>query len=99
MELGARAYVSKSSGPQVAIEAIGAVLDGQPYVDLAIDLGAAKRHPWYQLTNGERAVLLALARGENPKAIAIDSDRSYKTITASLTFSGSRPSSSASSGN
>ncbi|HEY0660859.1 MAG TPA: response regulator transcription factor [Lysobacter sp.] len=81
LDHGARAYVSKSSGPQVAIEAVHAVMAGRTYVDAAIDLDAAKDHPWYQLTSGERAVLTALARGENLQAIAIDSNRSYKTVT------------------
>jgi DNA-binding NarL/FixJ family response regulator len=81
LELGAHAFVSKSSGPQVAIEAISAVVAGGTYVDPAVDLDAARKHPWYQLTSGERAVLIALARGENLQAIAIDSDRSYKTVT------------------
>lgn len=81
LELGARAFVSKSSGPQIAIEAITAVVAGTTYVDPVIDLQAAKKHPWHQLTSGERVVLIALARGENLQAIAIDSDRSYKTVT------------------
>lgn len=81
LELGARAYVSKASGPHVAIDAVRAVMAGQVFVDPAIDVGAAKNHPWYQLTSGEQVVLIALARGENLQAIAIDSDRSYKTVT------------------
>lgn len=81
LDMGARAFVSKSSGPQVAIEAISAVVAGGIYVDPVIDLEAAKTHPWQQLTSGERAVLIALARGENLKAIALDSGRSYKTVT------------------
>ena len=81
LELGARAFVSKSSGPQVAIEAISTVVSGKTYVDPAVNVEAAKKYPWYQLTSGERAVLIALARGENLQAIAIDSDRSYKTVT------------------
>ena len=81
LELGARAFVSKSSGPQVAMEAITTVVAGNTYVDPIVDLEAARKHPWHQLTSGERAVLIALARGENLQAIAIDSDRSYKTVT------------------
>lgn len=81
LDMGARAFVSKSSGPQVAIEAISNVVAGDAYVDPVIDLEAAKNHPWHQLTSGERAVVIALARGENLQAIAIDSDRSYKTVT------------------
>ncbi|WP_057916404.1 response regulator [Lysobacter antibioticus] len=81
LDLGARAFVSKSSGPHVAIDAICAVIAGKVYVDPAIDLDAARKHPWNQLTSGEKKVMIALARGESPQAIAIDSNRSYKTIT------------------
>ncbi|WP_051884298.1 response regulator transcription factor [Lysobacter antibioticus] len=80
MELGARGFVSKASGPEVAIEAINAVIAGGRYVDPAIDLDVAAKHPWRQLTSGERAVIISLARGENLQAIAIDSNRSYKTV-------------------
>lgn len=81
LDIGARAFVSKSSGPQTAIEAIDAVVAGRTYVDPVIDLEAAKKHPWHQLTQGERAVLIALAQGENLQVIALDSGRSYKTVT------------------
>jgi DNA-binding NarL/FixJ family response regulator len=81
LDIGARAFVSKSSGPQVAIEAISAVVAGGIYVDPVVDLDAARKHPWHQLTSGERAVLVALARGEDLKVIALDSGRSYKTVT------------------
>ena len=81
LELGARAFVSKSSGPDVANEAIAAVVAGKTYVDPTVDMEAAKKHPWYELTTGEREVLIALARGGNLQAIAIDSNRSYKTVT------------------
>ena len=50
-------------------------------MDPAVDLESARSHPWHQLTSGERKVLLAIARGENLQAIAIDTGRSYKTVT------------------
>lgn len=81
LDLGARGYVLKASGPNVAIEAIRVVSDGGTFMDPAVDLESARSHPWHQLTSGERQVVLALARGENLQAIAIDSGRSYKTIT------------------
>ncbi|WP_363800147.1 response regulator transcription factor [Lysobacter firmicutimachus] len=81
LEIGAQGFVSKSSGPRTVIEAIFAVMLGKNFVDPAIDVVSAKSHPWYQLTSGEQAVVLALARGENLQAIAIDSSRSYKTVT------------------
>jgi two-component system capsular synthesis response regulator RcsB len=82
MDLGVRAYVLKASGPSTAIEAMRLVLEGQRFVDPAVDVEAARAHPWHQLTPGERQVLLAIARGKNLQAIAIDSGRSYKTVTA-----------------
>jgi two-component system capsular synthesis response regulator RcsB len=81
INLGAVAYVSKSSGPRLAIDAVRAVLDGQTFIDPSIDLDAARNHPWNHLTASEREVVLALGRGENMQALAIDSERSYKTVT------------------
>ena len=81
IDLGAMGYVLKSSGPNVAIDAIRAVTDGKTFLDPALDIESARAHPWHQLTRGERQVLLALARGENLQVIAIDSGRSYKTVT------------------
>jgi DNA-binding NarL/FixJ family response regulator len=81
IDLGAVAYVSKGSGPQLAIDAIRAVLYGHTFIDPSIDLDAARNHPWNHLTASEREVLLALGRGENMQALAIDSERSYKTVT------------------
>jgi len=80
-DLGAKAHVLKASGPNLAIDAIRIVSSGGSFVDPAIDLESARSHPWHQLTSGERKVLLALARGENLQVIAIDSCRSYKTVT------------------
>lgn len=78
---GASAYLSKSSGPQLAIQAIREVVDGNSFIDPSIDLGTAREHPWIRLTAAEQEILLALARGENLQALAIDSNRSYKTVT------------------
>ncbi|MBX9400885.1 response regulator transcription factor [Lysobacter sp. BMK333-48F3] len=81
LEIGAIGFVSKASGPQTVIEAIFSAMLGRSFVDPAVDVVSAKNHPWYQLTSGERTVVLALARGENLQAIALDSSRSYKTVT------------------
>lgn len=82
MDLGVHAYVLKASGPATAIDAMRRVLKNEVFIDPAVDVEAARAHPWHQLTPGERQVLLAMARGENLQAIAIDSGRSYKTVTA-----------------
>lgn len=81
LETGARAFVSKSSHPSTIVEAVLAVMRGNTYTDPAIDIASAKSHPWRQLSSSEQAVVLALARGENLQAIALDSNRSYKTVT------------------
>jgi DNA-binding NarL/FixJ family response regulator len=82
LSAGARAFVSKASGPESAIDAVRAVLKGEQFVDARIDLEAARKHPWHTLTAGERGVIVALASGQHLHGIAIDSDRSYKTVTA-----------------
>ncbi|WP_460733044.1 response regulator [Lysobacter tyrosinilyticus] len=81
LDLGINGYVLKASGPDVAIQAIKAVAANSTFVDPALDIELARAHPWHQLTSGERQVLLALARGGNLQAIAIDTGRSYKTVT------------------
>lgn len=81
LDHGAAAYISKCSGPQVAIDAIHAVVAGQTFIDPSIDVEAARNHPWYRLSHAERNVMLALAKGENMQALAIDSQRSYKTVS------------------
>lgn len=79
---GASAFVSKNSGPHVVLEAMRAVVAGGSFIDPGIDLQVARNHPWMRLTAAERDILLALAKGGNLQALAIDSDRSYKTVTA-----------------
>lgn len=81
-DLGVRGYVLKASGPNLAIDAIRAVSEGGLFVDPALDIEFARSHPWHQLTPSERQVLLAIAQGQPLQAVAIDTGRSYKTITA-----------------
>ena len=81
LEHGAVAYASKGSGPHLAAEAIRAVVACNTFVDPSIDLDAARGHAWHRLTAAEREVLLALAKGESLQGLAIDSERSYKTVT------------------
>lgn len=79
---GVSGYVSKASGADVVIEALRMVATGGQFIDPAINLDEARNHSWNRLTAGERSVLIELARGSHLQAIAIDSGRSYKTITA-----------------
>jgi two-component system capsular synthesis response regulator RcsB len=81
LDQGATGYISKCSGPQLAIDAIHAVVAGGTFVDPSIDVEAARQHPWHRLSQAERDIMLALARGENMQALALDRQRSYKTVT------------------
>lgn len=81
LDQGASGYVSKNSGPFLAMEAMRTVVAGGHFVDPAIDLQAARNHPWMRLTAAEQGILIALAQGNNLQALAIDSERSYKTVT------------------
>lgn len=81
LDLGASGYVSKNSGPFSAMEAMRAVVGGGNFVDPSIDLQAARSHPWMRLTVAEQRILIAIAKGHNLQALAIDSERSYKTVT------------------
>jgi two-component system capsular synthesis response regulator RcsB len=81
LDQGAVAYVSKCSGPQLAIDAIRAVVAGRTFIDPSIDMEAARNHPWNRLSSAARSIMLPLPRGENMQALAIDSHRSYKTVT------------------
>jgi DNA-binding NarL/FixJ family response regulator len=82
LDAGAKAFVSKSSGPEVAIQAVRAIQGGDRFIDPSIDLEGARKHPWHSLTAAERGVIVALAGGGHLHAIALDSARSYKTVTA-----------------
>jgi DNA-binding NarL/FixJ family response regulator len=81
LDLGASGYVSKNSGPFLAIEAMRTVVAGGHFIDPSIDLLAARNHPWRRLTVAEQNILIAIAKGKNLQALAIDSERSYKTVT------------------
>jgi two-component system capsular synthesis response regulator RcsB len=81
LEHGATAYVSKGSGAHLAIDAIRAVVDMRTFVDPSIDVAAAREHPWNRLSPSERSVVLALAKGENMQSLALNSRRSYKTVS------------------
>ncbi|WP_447769265.1 response regulator [Pseudomonas kilonensis] len=82
LEQGACAYVCKSSGHHLIIEAIQALKAGKVFCDPAIDLGYAHKHPWYSLSDLEWHVLLSLARGECLHVVAKRQSRDYKTVAA-----------------
>lgn len=80
LEQGACAYVCKSSGPHLIVEAIQTLKAGEVFCDPAIDLGSAHKHPWFSLSDLEGHVLMSLARGECLHTVAERQSRDYKTI-------------------
>lgn len=81
IDAGAAGYVAKTSPVAELINAIVAISHGRPYVDARIDLESITAHPWASLTEAERAVLLALCRGEKAQEIVLRTGRSYSTVT------------------
>ncbi|MGH8156632.1 MAG: response regulator [Rhodanobacter sp.] len=81
LNAGAMGYVAKSSPTTELVDAMVAVSHGRQYVDARIDLQALHAHPWTSLTDSERAVLLAVCRGEKASDIVATTGRSYSTVT------------------
>lgn len=82
MDAGAHAYLARTSDPDRLSEAYLRVIRSELYVDPAIDLSKADQHLWRQLTLCERDVLVGLAKGRSLQQLAIETGRSYKTVTA-----------------
>ena len=80
VDLGVLGYVVKGSSYSTLQHAFEEVLLQQQYLDPAINLVDAARHPWWQLTAAERETFIALAKGESPQAIGDATGRSYKTV-------------------
>lgn len=81
LDLGVAGYVLKSSGPLRAVQAVTTVVSGGRYIDPAVDLAAARDHPWHRLTAAERNVMIQLGRGGSLTGLAMQRDRSYKTVS------------------
>ncbi|MBV0931876.1 response regulator transcription factor [Marinobacterium weihaiense] len=87
LDTGALGYITKSSSPEVLLEAVRKVLAGQPYVehDLATRL-AMQRNGGLDprldgMTQREFEIFVMLARGLTPKSIAEQLCISVKTVS------------------
>lgn len=80
LDLDIAGYVPKASSLKNLREAMELAVKGQRYVDPSIDLSAAADHPWKALTPAEREVVLALAKGQNLRSLALETGRAYTTI-------------------
>jgi DNA-binding NarL/FixJ family response regulator len=86
IELGAMGYVSKSDDPQLLVDAVRAVADGQnfipPALAQAVTFGSAlaRANPASQLSVRELEILRLLSRGSKIVEIADALEISYKTV-------------------
>ncbi|WP_307753635.1 response regulator [Xanthomonas albilineans] len=81
IDAGAMGYVAKTSPTAELMQAIVAVCGGQRHLDGCIDLQSIQSHSSVSLTDAEKAVLLALCRGEKAQEIVSRTGRSYSTVT------------------
>jgi two-component system invasion response regulator UvrY len=90
LKQGALGFLSKRSAPEVLLEAVRAVADGQRYVDakLADDLNAAgadgEESPVSRLSEREFDVFLRLAKGGTVERIAKELNVSASTVGTHL---------------
>jgi DNA-binding NarL/FixJ family response regulator len=83
---GARGYITKSSAPEVLVEAIRAVAAGRTYLEpgiaqqLAFQKVRDKDSPFSRLSTREFEICCLLAEGSNTSEIAKRLSLSYKTV-------------------
>ena len=89
LEAGASGYLTKSSAPEVLIEAVRRILDGHAYIEqaLATELAYTPSDQRLQgMTPRELEIFLMLARGTPTRAIADRLNISSKTVSNHLTL-------------
>ena len=89
LEAGASGYLTKSSAPEVLIEAVRRVLDGHAYIEqsLATQLAYTPSDQRLQgMTPRELEIFLMLARGTPTRVIADQLSISNKTVSNHLTL-------------
>ncbi len=89
LEAGASGYLTKSSAPEVLIEAVRRVLDGHAYIEqsLATQLAYTPSDQRLQgMTPRELEIFLMLARGTPTRVIADQLNISSKTVSNHLTL-------------
>ncbi|MBI6909204.1 response regulator transcription factor [Pseudomonas palleroniana] len=89
LEAGAAGYLTKSSAPQVLIEAVRRILDGHAYIEQALATELAytpSDHRLQGMTPRELEIFLMLAKGTPTRAIADQLNISSKTVSNHLTL-------------
>ena len=89
LEAGASGYLTKSSAPEVLIEAVRRILDGHAYIEqaLATELPYTPSDQRLQgMTPRELEIFLMLAKGTPTRAIADQLNISSKTVSNHLTL-------------
>ncbi|MBY8944946.1 MULTISPECIES: response regulator transcription factor [unclassified Pseudomonas] len=89
LEAGASGYLTKSSAPEVLIEAVRRILDGHAYIEqaLATELAYTPRDQRMQgMTPRELEIFLMLVKGTPTRAIADQLNISSKTVSNHLTL-------------
>ena len=82
IELGARAYLTKSDPPERFLEAVQALMDGETYLTptMARDVAFLDARGSGALSERERAILTGLRAGKGLAEIASEIGISYKTV-------------------
>jgi len=86
IELGARGYVSKTDDPELLLDAVQKVAQGETFISphlakaVTFSVASVRAHPTSQLSNREIEILRLLARGKKLVEVADSLELSYKTI-------------------
>lgn len=77
---GAMGYVTKASSVWTLVEALQAAHAGNKYIDRHIDIASAQAHPWWRLSEIERAVVVEVCKGKTLMDMAQASGKAYATL-------------------
>lgn len=89
LDAGASGYLTKSSAPEVLIEAVRRMLDGHAYIEQALATELAYTpgdQRWQGMTPRELEIFLMLAKGTPMRQIAEQLSISSKTVSNHLTL-------------
>ena len=89
LDAGASGYLTKSSAPEVLIEAVRRILDGHAYIEQALATELAYTpgdQRWQGMTPRELEIFLMLAKGTPMRQIAEQLSISSKTVSNHLTL-------------
>ncbi len=86
LQAGAKGYITKSSAPEILIDAIKALYAGKTHIDseilqkLAFQKSQGEASPFSDLSTREFEIFCLLAEGMNTSEIAKQLSLSYKTV-------------------